>query len=360
MRVAAACVPGAFFCPRRPGHGGLRPRDTRRLVRRALASLFVLAVFSSAAFATDYTVTKTADATGACNVSDCSLREAIAAANLNGGADRVVLGSGQTYQLSLGRLTVTDALTIDGNGSSINGAGLDRVLDVQGQFTVTINSLTITGGVASGFLSLGGGLNIRGAAVVLNSCTVTGNSTAVEGGSRDDGGGIAVVGSYNPATGMATLASLTLNSSTVSNNTGANGGGIVCVLCSLTISSSAISGNTAVGGDGAGVVVVGNRLFSGDDRQRGGEQRRVGRSCARRRAVGPVRIECDDAEPRPDCVEHRDRRKRDLQQPRHHHGCQQLVGVQLRAGRWRSGLSRRAERRLRSRCTGRPRASGSF
>jgi hypothetical protein len=160
--------------------------------------------------------------------------------------------------LSLGRLPVTDALTIDGNGSTINGAGLDRVLDVLGQFTVTINSLTITGGVASGFLSLGGGLDIRGATVVLNNCIVTGNSTAVESGTRDDGGGIAVIGSYNPATGMAMLAGLTLNGTTVSNNTGSNGGGIVCVLCSLAISSSAISGNTAVGGDGAGIAVVGN------------------------------------------------------------------------------------------------------
>src|ERR1700681_2346309 len=115
MRATAALVAGAFSGP-------LRPRDAKQLVPTALASLLVLVVFSSAAFATDYTVTKTADATGACNVNDCSLREAIAAANLNAGADRVVLGTGQTYVLSLGRLTVTDALTIDGNGSTINGA----------------------------------------------------------------------------------------------------------------------------------------------------------------------------------------------------------------------------------------------
>src|ERR1700688_1865154 len=156
MRAAAALVT-------RPFSGPLDTRDARQLVRTALAlvfvPLFVLAIFASAAFATDFTVTTTADTNdGACNVNACSLRDAIAAANLNAGADRVVLGSGQTYLLSLGRLTVTDALTIDGNGSTIDGALLDRVLDVQGQFTLTINSLTITRGVASGFLSLGGGL----------------------------------------------------------------------------------------------------------------------------------------------------------------------------------------------------------
>jgi CSLREA domain-containing protein len=241
----------------RPLTGG-GSRGVQQLFSTALVCLFVLTVFTSPAFAIDYTVTKTADTNdGVCD-ADCSLREAIAAANAHAGADRVVLGAGSAFVLSLGRLTITDALTIDGAGSSIDGGALDRVFDVQGNFTVTINNLTITGGVASGFLSLGGGLTIRGAAVVLNNCAVTGNSTAVEAGVRDAGGGIAVVGSYNAATGTPTLASLTLNNSTVSNNTGSNGGGIVCVLCSLTISSSAISGNTATGGDGGGVTVVGN------------------------------------------------------------------------------------------------------
>jgi CSLREA domain-containing protein len=251
MRITSAVVKRALSVPRRLG--GATP-----LVRTALAFSFILATFTPAALATDYTVTKTADANDGLCSADCSLREAIAAANLNAGADRVVLGTGQTYPLALGRLTVTDALILDGHGSAIDGAGTDRVFDVLGQFAVTINSLTIRGGLANGFLSLGGGLNIRGATVVLNSSIVTGNSTALESNARDDGGGIAVVGSYNAATATTTLASLTLNNSTVSNNTGANGGGIVCVLCSLAISNSSIAGNTAIGGDGAGVMVVGN------------------------------------------------------------------------------------------------------
>jgi CSLREA domain-containing protein len=251
MRVAIALVTRLAFVSH-------RQCDARRLGRIAFAFLFILVAFSPAAFAADFGVTKTADTNdGACN-ADCSLREAIVAANTLGGADRVVLGAGQAYPLSLGRLTVTGALTVDGNGSSIDGAGLDRVADILGQFLVTLNSLTIKGGIASGFLSLGGGVNIRGATVVMNGCTVTGNSTAAESGSRDDGGGIAVIGSFDPATGTAALARLTLNNSTVSNNTGANGGGIVCALCALTISSGAVSGNTAVGGDGGGAMVLGN------------------------------------------------------------------------------------------------------
>lgn len=243
-------------------------------LRRSLNALFavcLLALTGTPAFAADFVVSKTADtADGTCN-ADCSLREAIIAANASAGADRIVLGSGLTYTLTLGPadasgtvaagsgdLDITDALTIDGNGSTVDAASLDRVFDIQGSFLVTINGLTIKNGLASGFLSFGGGLNIRGATVVLNNSSVTSNSTAIETGARDAGGGIAVVGSFSTPGGVATLASLTLNNSTVSGNTGLNGGGILCVLCSLTITNSTISGNTASGGNGGGIDVVGN------------------------------------------------------------------------------------------------------
>jgi CSLREA domain-containing protein len=238
---------------------------------RAALVFCLLALGSAPAFATDFIVTKTADtADGSCN-ADCSLREAVIAANANPGADRVVLGSGLTYTLTLGPadaagaltpgtgdLDITDALTIDGNGSTIDAGLLDRVLDIQGSFVVTINNLTIKNGLASGFLSLGGGVNIRNATVVMNNCIVIANGTAIETGARDDGGGIAVAGSFNAVAGVATVASLTLNNSTVSGNSGLNGGGVLCVLCALTATNSVISGNTASGVSGGGIDVVGN------------------------------------------------------------------------------------------------------
>ena len=136
-------------------------------LRRLLNALFavcLLALFSTPAFAIDLVVSKTTDsADGICD-ADCSLREAIIAANASPGADRIILGSGLTYSLTLGPadpsgaivpgtgdLDVTDGLTIDGNGSSIDAGLLDRVLDIQGIFTVTINNLTIKNGLASGF-----------------------------------------------------------------------------------------------------------------------------------------------------------------------------------------------------------------
>jgi CSLREA domain-containing protein len=145
------------------------------LVRHIVLTSALLACASSAAFASDFVVTKIADTNdGACTVATCSLRDAIIAANRNPGADRVILGSGLTYTLTLGPadppgtivpgsgdLDIIDSLTIEGNGSTIDAAGLDRVFDIEGVITVTINNLTIKGGVASGFLSLGGGLYIN-------------------------------------------------------------------------------------------------------------------------------------------------------------------------------------------------------
>src|SRR5262249_21535679 len=131
----------------------------------ALAAL--LASTAATAAANDFIVTKTADtADGVCD-SDCSLREAIIAANAQPGLDRIILAAGQTYTLTLGSadpfgtllpatgdLDITDSLTIVGNGATINGGGIDRVFHVEGNIAVTFDSLTITGGIASGFLSL--------------------------------------------------------------------------------------------------------------------------------------------------------------------------------------------------------------
>src|SRR6185436_8738425 len=120
-----------------------------------------LCLVAATASANDYTVTKTADTNDGVCAADCSLREAIAAANANVGADRVILGTAQAYGLSLGQLNVTDSLTIDGNQSAIDGNNLSRVLSVSGPISVALNYVTIKRGLASGFLAHGGGILVR-------------------------------------------------------------------------------------------------------------------------------------------------------------------------------------------------------
>src|SRR5262252_1472863 len=138
-------------------------------MRRAVGWIFAgLCVVASTVpvRAADFIVTKTIDTNdGTCD-ADCSLREAIIAANANPGA-HVVLGSNLTYTLTIGPrdpdgaivpgsgdLDITADMTIDGNGSTIDGGGIDRVLDIQGNITVTLNNVTIQHGSAAGVLSL--------------------------------------------------------------------------------------------------------------------------------------------------------------------------------------------------------------
>src|SRR3989304_6029497 len=205
-----------------------------------------------------FTVTKTADDNGACVGGDCSLREAIIAANAHPGADIITLPAG-TYALTLsgsgedasatGDLDITDDLTINGgcaNKTIIDAEGAmglgDRVLDIRDGVTAVIYDLTITGG----FDESGGGRFVEGPSpagtLILNNSTVRGNTSSPPTGSS--GGG-----------GIWSNGALTLNNSTVSGNTAVgvsfgSGGGILSYHGSVTLNNSTVSGNVANYGGG--------------------------------------------------------------------------------------------------------------
>ncbi|MBK1633243.1 hypothetical protein CKO31_21305 [Thiohalocapsa halophila] len=136
-----------------------------RLAGPGLLAVTLLLAAGTVGAAT-FTVTKTADtADGVCD-TDCSLREAIIAANANPGADDITLPVG-SYTLTLtgtpeegaltGDLDITDDLTINGAGQASTvidggggplddaGAATDRVFEIQ-QGTVAINDVTVRGG----------------------------------------------------------------------------------------------------------------------------------------------------------------------------------------------------------------------
>ena len=206
----------------------------------------------------DIVVTKTEDTDAACIATDCSLREAIAAAS---SGDTVVVPAG-TYTLTLGiELTIDKSLTVDGAGADktiIQAATEPRVADSRvfkvNSGTVTISGVSVRHGKTSakaagisnfGTLTLtnstvsnntgheGAGIYNNGTLTVTES-TVSDNE-AVGGGSR--GGGI-----YNAGT-------LTLSGSTVSSNSagGFQVGGGIYNGGSLTITNSTISGNSSAG-----------------------------------------------------------------------------------------------------------------
>ncbi len=132
-----------------------------------MAALLLLAAFARPALAATITVNTTADDTT--NNGNCSLREAVIAANTDAardacragsGADTITLPAG-TYALSIagnlednalqGDLDVLGSVTINGAGAgntTVNGSDLDRVFDVWPGSTVVFSGLTITNGFA--------------------------------------------------------------------------------------------------------------------------------------------------------------------------------------------------------------------
>ncbi|MDH3528900.1 MAG: PxKF domain-containing protein [Acidobacteriota bacterium] len=200
---------------------------------------------------TAFTVTKTADTNdGVCD-ADCSLREAIAAANASATDDTInfaspLFDSAQTIILGGTALTLNNngKTTIDGPGAdllTISGNNSSRVFYVSSGAEVEINGLTITDGLApSTYAQYGGALKSSGGNVTLNDSVVSGNSSV------NTGGGLSV--EFNGR--------LVLNNTTVSSNVSTNGGGggIYSNRSELTLNNSTVSGNQALFA-GGGIVI---------------------------------------------------------------------------------------------------------
>lgn len=228
-----------------------------------LASLFV---FSSKAFAANFTVNLTTDqfdanfGDGICDIDlvtsgeQCTLRAAINEAGLNASNDTI--GFSVTGEITLTNESLfifsntpasTEGLTINGpgiNSLTINGNNQGLVF-FDGTFGSTaINNLTITGGAPSQFTG-GGGIFKGGGMLSLSNVIITGNKT-------DFGGG-----------GVAFLSgTLTVTNSTISNNEANVGGGISFGNGTLTITNSTISGNDAATSSGGGIVISNNSIVT--------------------------------------------------------------------------------------------------
>ena len=189
---------------------------------------------SSPALAASYTVTDLADpGNGVCD-SDCTLREAVTAANAHPGLDQVVFRSGLSGAITLDGTQIAAAgpIGIYGPGANVltvSGANASRVFDLQSGGPVTIAGLTVTKGSTAGG---GGGIYNAGAvALTIQNSTVSGNTTTGNGGGIYSNGG-----------------SMTLQRSTVSGNSAAGlGAGVRLHYSGATIQDSTISSNLGYG-----------------------------------------------------------------------------------------------------------------
>ncbi len=221
----------------------------RRIPSAALA-LLVLAAAAPSAHAAIFTPSKLTDgADGACN-ADCSLRDAVNAANALAGPDVIILPPG-TYTLSLagaedqgatGDLDIRGDLTIVGSGADdtiVDGGDLDRVFDVRDDIKLEIVDLTIRNGRVEG---PGGGIRNAGD-LILTRSVVTGNETTGNG----NGGGIA---------SESFGGTVEIVQSTVWGNTADGSGGGFYGRGDATITNSTFSGNRAAHGLGGGLYFL--------------------------------------------------------------------------------------------------------
>ncbi|MFN8595361.1 MAG: choice-of-anchor Q domain-containing protein [Anaerolineae bacterium] len=199
---------------------------------------------------------------------DCSLREAIIAANTDtavdacpagNGADTIDLPAGM-YVLSIapttgddaasGDLDITANLTIAGSGpvvTTIEANGLDRVLEVSNGSQVSISRLTLQGGNTT---TTGSAVRLTGSSTLnLTAVRVTTNvgSAAIY---VINGSNLKVFGSRienNTSGGVYLQPNVIANirDSTLSNNTSSLGGGAIYSLGTLALVNSTLSGNTA-------------------------------------------------------------------------------------------------------------------
>jgi len=237
--------------------------------------LAIACVCPLGAGAVSYVVTKTADTSdGSCD-ADCSLREAILAANqLADATNRIDLAPG-TYRLSIprdpqrfgnaigtgsdGNLAVTRTLTIAGAGKdatildarpSEGAAGVDRVLGVTNTGNLTISGVTITGGRTVEF-GQGGGIAVFGGKLAISNSRVLGNVALAGGGGIVLGGASAVM----PAEATVTRCEIAENVAG-SPALGAQGGGLLNIQATMTIVESTIRDNTALLSTGGGIMNI--------------------------------------------------------------------------------------------------------
>ena len=121
-----------------------------------------------------------------------SLRQAIANANSNTGADTITFASslaGNTITLTSGQLNLTDTTgktTINGLGAdqlTVSGNDASRVFYINSGMNAEISGLTIAHGhtTGTGFATYGGGIYNDGMLTIAN-CTISENSSSVCGG----------------------------------------------------------------------------------------------------------------------------------------------------------------------------------
>ncbi len=216
--------------------------------------MFVMCVWSSAAALT-YTVTTTVDSNdGMCN-SDCSLREAVAAANATVDNDFIyfslpMFSSPQMITLTGSEIVIANngSLTIIGTGANrltVNGNNASRIISISDNAVVNISFLRFTGGTGAGAANTGrgGAIYNNGGTTLISDCVMTGNQ-AMLGGAMNN----------------ATAGTLTIRNTVLSNNQAVSVGGALQNFSTSTLHLI----NTSITGNSSGTSTTGGGAIQGN------------------------------------------------------------------------------------------------
>lgn len=249
------------------------------------ATLAAIVCLPASVQAASISVSTTADELN--SDGDCSLREAIRAANRDQVVDRCAKGSGDdtitlgaaTYAITLvgpneddtaaGDFDLRNTLTIRGAGEGrtiVDGYGEDRIFDIRGGAFVTLIGMTIQAGRESD----GGGVRNVGT-LIIEHCTIRNNEGFYGGGFHN--ANIATINdssiaNNNSSSGGAIFneGRLTLNTTTLSTNYGDTYGGGITNIGTLFVKNQSIIRNNVSPGEseasGGGMYNTGEATVS--------------------------------------------------------------------------------------------------
>jgi CSLREA domain-containing protein len=239
--------------------------------RRALVAFAALLFFSRAPLAaqTTYIVNSTTDpGNGVCDIAECTLREAINAANSNPGADIIefnISGPGpHTIQPGFALPSMSDPVVIDGytqSGASANtnplgqaiNATLMIVLDGSGAGAVSGLTITATGCTVRGLVinQFGNhGIHISGAGASGN--LVAGNFIGTDANGTTD------LGNIDDGVFIESGPTNTVGGTTAASRNLVSGNGLKGIdISNATASGNVVQGNY-IGTDANGTAAIGN------------------------------------------------------------------------------------------------------
>ncbi|MCA9963880.1 MAG: CSLREA domain-containing protein [Anaerolineales bacterium] len=249
---------------------------------------------------------------------DCTLREAINAANADADVSVITFAGDYAIALTDNLPALTTAITIDGDSTttSVDGGDAYQLFTISAAVAVTVQNLNLANGlglpdpagggvvynnggtvtlancsVSSSTAEKGGGIRNRAGALTVTSCTIEGNRTTIFGGgginneatltvndalflNNTTDGGIIGAAIFNGVGAM-----LTVENSTFQANTSSGSGGAVASTGSATITNSRFIDNRSTsftfGGGalfiyGASSMNITNSTFSGNQATKNG------------------------------------------------------------------------------------------